>query len=78
MASGAYAVKLRKRCSIIASLLVSFENQSFLMVFMGVPPAPAPLNDLGACKCLKKRESLIVNFFIVNMQRKVVVPLEAL
>ena len=35
-------------------------------------------NDLGACKCLRKRESLIVNFFIVNMRRKAVVPLEAL
>jgi hypothetical protein len=40
---------------------------------------PHPLlNNSGACKCLKRQESLIVNFFIVNMQRKEVVPLEAL
>lgn len=39
---------------------------------------PPISNDLGACKYLKKQESLIVNFFIVNKQKKVVVPLEGL
>jgi hypothetical protein len=44
----------------------------------GFPTPPPFLNNVGACKCLKKQESLTVNSFIVSTQRKAVVLLEAL